>query len=370
LHREWLVLVLLSALFIAGGFWILVRAWPVGPALGWLAAATGLLIYHFSYLWRHLSDNRLKDESDAPVFPDLGLGNWLTITRAVLTAALTGFLLGPRPVGWLAWAPGLLYLVSAGIDYLDGYAARVTGRTTLLGEALDMKWDGVGLLAAATLSVFYGQTPWPYVLVGLARYLYLFGIWLREQRGLPIYPLPPSRFRRALAGVQMGFAGAILLPMFGPPVTWLAAWLFMLPFLIPFAYDFLAVSGWVQPRSFALTSVGPRMRARLSLALRALLIALLVSVTFFRPGLYPPEIEFLVVAVLIAMLLLGAAGRVAALIILLAAAFSLRSALFDWRYWLMMLSGAVLFMTGTGKYSVWKPEDWLIDHRAGETRKQ
>ncbi|RPJ50253.1 MAG: CDP-alcohol phosphatidyltransferase family protein, partial [Chloroflexi bacterium] len=302
LRREWLVFVLASALFILGGFLVLRKAWPVAPALGWLAVAITLLVYHYIYLWRHLDDNRLKGVPCAPLFPNLGLGNDLTITRAVLTAALAGFLMGPRPEGWLAWAPGLLYLASAGIDYLDGYAARVTHRTTILGETLDMKWDSEALLAAAALSVRYGQTPIPFVLVGLARYLYVFGIWVREKRGLPVYPLPPSRFRRALAGMQMGFAGVVLLPVFEPPATWVAAWLFMVPFLIPFAYDFLAVSGWVQRRGFTLAGFGPRLRAGLTLALRMLLAAQLVHLALFHIGpdsrQYPLAGTFLVVAAL------------------------------------------------------------------------
>ena len=92
------------------------------------------------------------------------------------------------------------------------------------------------MLAACLLLIQYGQAPVWYILVGLARYLFVFGLWLRQKMGLTNYPLPPNRIRRGLAGSQMGFIAVILLPVFTPPATLVAATLFMTPFSIAFLH--------------------------------------------------------------------------------------------------------------------------------------
>jgi CDP-diacylglycerol--glycerol-3-phosphate 3-phosphatidyltransferase len=97
------------------------------------------------------------------------------------------------------------------MDFLDGYVARVTHRTSRLGEILDMHWDGFGVLVASWLLVLYGQVQAWYLVVGLARYLFVAGMQIRERRGLTNYPLPPSMTRRAMAGAQMGFIAVVLL---------------------------------------------------------------------------------------------------------------------------------------------------------------
>jgi CDP-diacylglycerol--glycerol-3-phosphate 3-phosphatidyltransferase len=375
LRREWLIYLAASLAFVLGGYLLLASAWEPRYALRWLVVTLGLVAYQFGYLYRHLLDNRLKDGADTAVFPNLGLANGLTTARSVLTAALAGFLTVPWPGGWLAWAPGLLYLTSAVMDYLDGYVARITGRTTVLGEDLDMRWDGTGMLFGATLSVLYGQTPLPYLLVGLARYAFLFGLWVRERRGQPVYDLPPSRFRRALAGMQMGFVAVVLLPVYGPPVTQIAAVFFMLPLLIGFARDYLWVTGRLMPpeqdKTARLAQFHQRLTIFLPLALRALLAALLVNLIVYLLHQAPLAWTMIVLAGLAALsVVIGAAGRVFALLVVLMAGFSLRAAPLEWRYWFILVCSILLFMSGTGRYSLWKPEDWLIYRRAGDRAAQ
>jgi hypothetical protein len=107
----------------------------------------------------------------------------------------------------------------------------------------------------------------------------------------------------------------------------------------------------------------------LPLALRAALILLLASLILSQVQNNIPLIGILLVAsAAIPALLLGVTGRLAALAVLLMAGFGLRIDMQDWRYWVVFLCGALLFMTGTGKYSLWAPENWFIDHRAGEVR--
>jgi hypothetical protein len=66
---------------------------------------------------------------------------------------------------------------------------------------------------------------------------------------------------------------------------------------------------------------------------------------------------------------LGVLGRIAALAAMLMCGFILREAPLNGLYWALLLVGTGMFLTGTGRYSLWKPEDWLIFHRAGEANR-
>lgn len=375
LRREWTILSLMGVLFLLGLYLALQQSQSVRAPLVWLAMAGAMAIYQFASLWRLLPENR--SAAGAPLMPRLGLGNRLSITRSVLNAALIGFLALPGPlsdganwpVGWAAWLPGLLYLVSVILDYLDGYAARVRGEVTRLGEILDMNWDGAGMLFGSFLAVRYGQAPYPYVLVGLARYLFVFGLWLRRRKGLVTFDLPPRRFRRPIAGMQMGFVAIILLPVLSPPATQIAALLFMIPLLVSFVRDWFSVSGAI-PAATKPERQAPgwsTLREILPLIVRAVVIALLVYVLLDPLRLDHLFVRLMIIAMLaIPALLLGVAGRVVALAVVIMSALVLQIAPLDVRFWLILLTGTILFMTGTGRFSLWKPEEWLIDHRAGE----
>ncbi len=368
LRVEWAGYVLASLAFLTVTYLVLRQDWGANYSLRWLLVALGLVIYQFIFLWRHLGDNRQADSTR--LMPSIGLANWITMARGVFNAALAGFLLGSWPEGWLAWAPGVLYLTSAVMDFADGFAARVTGRVTVLGEALDMHWDGVGMFLAVTLSVLYGQAPVPYLLVGLARYLYLLGIWQRKKRGLPVYDLLPSRIRRPFAGVQMGVVAVVLLPVYGPPATQIAVTLFMIPFLLNFLRDWLTVSGQIHPsraQAGALSLLLQRLQEFFPLVVRATLVGLLIDLLLIQMRLAVPAPGIILVALpALVALSLGAAGRLFSLAVLLMAGFGLQAAPLEWRYWVILLLGISLMMTGTGRFSLWKPEDWLIYKRAGE----
>jgi CDP-diacylglycerol--glycerol-3-phosphate 3-phosphatidyltransferase len=371
LRLEWGLFAGASLAFVALGSGLLQQGWP--QVSWWLGSAAAALtvIYHLGTLWKHLGENRPKDGPQGSLYPSFGLANRITITRAILVAWLVGLVFGPRPTGMLAWAPSLLFLASALMDFVDGYAARVTRRTTVLGERLDMQWDSVGVLAASFLAVLYGQAPALYALIGLARYLYVGGLWLHRRRGGAVRDLPPSRFRRAMSGMQMGFLAVVLMPLYGPPETIIAGWLFMAPTLAGFARDFLVVTGriaWPLPvtASTLLRRLWAGLGIALPLALRAGLAGLLGSLLFTLPALRMGDLAVGVAVVAGLAVLLGAAGRAAALAALLLAGFAVQAAPGDLRLWALLLGSTLLFMTGTGKYSLWKPEEWLIDHRAGE----
>lgn len=360
LRRRWLLFAMAGALSLGGMYGLLAGAGlPAGLYLVPSAPAFGLLLHLF---WKALPDNRRADEKR--LLPRLGPGNWMTLLRGLLTALLSGFLLLPHPSGesMLAWLPGLLYCGAALADFFDGYLARVTRQPTRLGERLDMSFDGLGVLVASFLAVHYGQVPLFYLLVGIARYLFLGMIWLLGRLGRPVYPLPPSPARRPLAGLQMGALAAFLLPIFAAQATSLAATVFAIPFLVSFARDGLVVAGALHPAGRRSDS-WKNLERLAPLALRVAAVGLVTAqlVTRGRPD--APGLAALFVA---GLLTLGAAGRAAAIGgLALVGLFQAEAG------WSRMLAAqvsvfAALLLLGSGPLSLWRPEERWLYRRAGE----
>jgi CDP-diacylglycerol--glycerol-3-phosphate 3-phosphatidyltransferase len=244
LRTQWTWVAIVAALTTATGAAFLRQWWEAPSTLGWSLASMALCSYFLIFSWRNLSSNHRPGEK--VLLPSLGAGNLLTLGRAGLFGALAGFLVLPRPEGFLTWAPGSIYILAGIVDILDGTLARRQNHVTLLGEKLDMSLDGLGVLLASGLVVKFGLAPGWYLLVGLARYLFLAGLGILTILHIPTYPLKSNPLRRLLAGLQMGFMGAVLIPVFSPAFTSLAAIFFAAPFLINFIYDWLVASGFTQ----------------------------------------------------------------------------------------------------------------------------
>ncbi|MCA9930299.1 MAG: CDP-alcohol phosphatidyltransferase family protein, partial [Anaerolineales bacterium] len=211
----------------------------------WLLLAGFAMVYCLWVVWHGLVENHRSGEQ--MLLATLGWGNRLTLMRGLVISMVAGFLFSPWPQGALAWLPVLLYTVADVADYLDGYTARVTNHATKLGERLDMEYDGLGMLIVSFLAVWYRQLPWWYLILGLARYLFVLGIWWRQRRGLPIYDLQPSVHRRIFAGFQMGFMSAVLWPILPPDGATIAGTLFAVPTALGFLRDWLVVNGRLDP---------------------------------------------------------------------------------------------------------------------------
>jgi CDP-diacylglycerol--glycerol-3-phosphate 3-phosphatidyltransferase len=390
LQKQWAGLSLLGAALLAAQFIGLQAAWPA-YAWRWLLLATAGSLWLCWTLWRGLAFNHTSDSKQ--LLTSLGPGTQLTWLRGLFLAFLAGLLLSPRPPGWLAWLPGLYYTLAAAADLFDGYLARRSRQVTLLGQILDLKLDGAGVLIAAFLVVQYGQAPAWYLLVGLVRYLFIAWIWLRRRLGLPVYDLPPSATRRPFAGAQMGVLAVLLWPVFTPPGTHLAAALFAIPFLVGFSLDGLAVGGWrpsgrnpeLAGSTDALLTGPADLSARMSLLrtitrwspvlLRFAVVLLLsariseqyVSLSTGEIFLSQPALGLIGFGLFgMVLLSLGAAGRLGALAVLFSAGFHQRLAGLDSVDLLLIAGGTGLFFLGTGPLSLWKPEDRLIRKRLGE----
>jgi CDP-diacylglycerol--glycerol-3-phosphate 3-phosphatidyltransferase len=374
LRRRWWVVAFLYAMSLAAGYALLSVTWHPAYVWRWAVLAGSGLVYGLWLLGRGLKDNHRQGE--ALVLPTLGAGNAVTLLRGLLLGLLAGFLFAPRPFSWLAWAPALLYSLAIVADYLDGYLARVTHHATLLGATLDMEFDALGMLVATILAVGYGQMPVWYLLPGLARYLFVFGMAWRRRQGKPVYPLVHRPSRRMMAGFQMSFTSVLLWPLFSPPATTLAGVVFTLPFMAGFIEDWLEVSGRIGPASHRYraakrlaTVVGTMW---LPLLLRLALVAVVLGSAIAGMGSasspWTGSILGPVAAVAAVMLALGAVGRLAALGLLVATCSAILARGLDAGNGLALVCAIALMLLGSGAYSIWRPEDALLSRRAGDKK--
>jgi CDP-diacylglycerol--glycerol-3-phosphate 3-phosphatidyltransferase len=354
-------LVLLTSTFT----WL--RTWWSHPnPLRWLLMSGLAMAYLLWVLWRGLGDNHRKGEAE--LLPKLGLGNILSIARGFILVVFCGFLFSPWPnTGRTAWLPGLLYTLAALPDYLDGAAARLTNHVTRLGEALDISIDSLGVLGVSVLSVQYGQVPWWYLPVGLARYLFLAGIWVRERLGLPVYGLPFSVRRRGYAALTMGLFFVILYPVFTPPGTHIAATVFAIYLLGGFLWDWFLTIGWLPAQP------GARYLRLENLVANYLPVPHRILLFSWGLAIFLPEllsntgsILLWVEAAVIVCLILGIAGRTAAIAALVILGFHQAAAPLDsLQMGLIVLHTNLLFL-GTGILSIWPVENHLIRRRVGD----
>jgi CDP-diacylglycerol--glycerol-3-phosphate 3-phosphatidyltransferase len=389
LKKAWWTAFLFCLLFILLCFSGLSLSWQLTEALKWLLQTAAVNAYVLWLLWQALKKN------DHPAAysgrPDLGAANWLTLLRGFLIGTLAGFLFPAASISadrfsLLAWTPGAVYLVAAVLDYFDGYVARITKHESRLGEWLDTQIDAVGLLIAPALAIEYGRLPIFYISVGLAYYVFQFGIWYRKKRGWPVIKVLPHPAKRMLAGFQMGLVAFALLPLFSRPVLTLAAFIFMVPLLAGFIRDWLVVCGsveidqrqqtrWDRPIALLLTRLLPVL-LRFVMGVAGIFffydaVTVLSAGAEIVPGKRPYFTEYfdppalLLMATAALMIASGIITRIAALFICI----FLTGALTSWDsppgLFFLFSCAAILMLTGSGLLSTWHPEDSLLLKRQG-----
>jgi CDP-diacylglycerol--glycerol-3-phosphate 3-phosphatidyltransferase len=412
LRRQWLIVAALYAAAILLGFSLLQQALLTQSqqSLQWLTLAAIAMAIQLGILWLALPYNRRQGSSLAPgataqVVPSLGYANAVTLLRGLFACMLAGFLFAPEPVGWLAWLPAILYTLDRLVDFVDGYVARVTRSETKLGEILDIEFDGLGILIAITLGIQYGKLPIWYLLLGLARQLFVFGMWLLRRQGKPVYDLSPSEHRRMIAGFQTGFITVVLWPLWPPSVTLLAAYIMAIPLVFSFGRDWLVVSGAIDPTSPTYLRLRARaglliegwlpLIARLGAVLLALPIlwgaaaTLLPRAADLGAGATPPGASPEGVALLglvgspllggallllgflaVLSVLLGAAGRLGALALAAIAALDIAAHGLHWDGNAVLLICTIIVVhLGSGKWALWRPEEPILRTKAGAAPK-
>lgn len=308
------------------------------------------------------------------LFSTLGAANWITLWRAAGIIVLAGFLpmalktdFGLLTQGWIAWVPGSAYLVIATLDLLDGYVARRQQRETELGKQLDIVTDAAGLLIASLLAVALGRLPSLYLLVGLAYYVFVFGIWFRKKRSLPIVTLRSRPYSRIIAGCQMGLVAMALLPNFKPAFTGLAGYIFMTPLLAGFFRDWLVVSCRI--------STDGNQQSRLDIWTRSLVmrfLPLVLRLIVLSGGIamlagstvYLTHLSWqLVHSVCCLLTALGCMGRSAGLFLVVLLGSNQSPFGISLLSMTLFGSAAALVLLGTGSKSLWAPEERILYRR-------
>lgn len=369
----WAALVLFSPWLVTIFFcWPILCSKPITimGLLPGLAAAAHIA----RYLYHHLLSNHRYSEEDH-LFSTLGTANWITLLRAAAIVALAGFLplavqpdLGLLSQERLAWASGIVYLGISIFDLLDGYVARRQGHETELGTQLDIVTDAAGLLVASLLAVALGRLPFIYLLVGLAYYPFVFGIWLRQRRAMPVVALQSRPYARIIAGCQMGLVAMALLPIFKPAFTYLAASIFMTPLLIGFLRDWLVVSCRIKTDADQQSRLDLWMQ---SLAMKPLPLALRLIIftggitTLAGNGVFQTHLSWQLAHSFFCLLAaIGFMGRTAGLFLVLLLGSS--QSPFGTTILSMTLfsTAAALMLNGTGTMSLWAPEETILYRRS------
>ncbi len=218
---------------------------PDAIKVRWGVGAAAALVFQLIILWRDLPATHRPGE--AVILPKLGPGNWLTLARGLLLGLLAGFVTMPPQQGGVSWLPVLLYTAADLLDFFDGLAARLSGHVTALGEKLDIELDGLGIGLAVLLVILAGKIGWWFLLVALARYWFVAGLWWRRKNNRPVYDLTASRYRRLIAGYNMGFLSVALWPIMNRAAVTVGAAVFVPPLLLIFARDWLVASGRLDP---------------------------------------------------------------------------------------------------------------------------
>lgn len=318
-----------------------------------------------------------RPDLNSPQFPNLGWANGLTLLRGGLIALTGGFLLQPAPPGLIAWLPGLIYGFAALLDRIDGFVARRTRRTSVLGSELDTLFDALGLLIAPLLAIQSGKLHWSFFAVSLAYYVFIFGLYWRQKNQRPTYPLLPSQLRRAFAGFQMGFVAFVLLPAFSSNVTRLLGVAFMLPILIGFFIDWLIVSGringalqniqatFLRIEQFSKHLLQPTLRFTIGLLVFSLLLFnhQLFEANAFGVNLTSSaSIGLTLLAILI---ITGTGARIAAFLLLIACSYLFRQETIYWYQSLLLLTTSWLLLFGPGSYCLWRGDDIWVNRQDG-----
>lgn len=385
LHRQWAAI---AGIWAAAwlGFYILLR--PVWPLSGrWLILSGLMLAYELWIVRRNLPGNHRYHETE--LLPSIGPGNGLTLVRGLCIGLMAGFLFGPWPPGAIAWVIVLLYTITDVADYFDGYLARRANHVTPLGGALDMEFDGLGTLVVILLAVSFGQLPWWYLGLGLARYMFVFGLWLRRRLRRPIHEIGPSAHRRVFAGFQMGFLSVVLWPILPRSMAVISGSLFAAATGLGFLRDWLVVSGRLDPTHPTYLRIQSRLYRLFAVILPpmwrfALVVAVLSIMLGVSPSFQPTSWRDLIaswgvsgaaffasaiafIAVIGAPLVgLGILGRILSVALTLPIGFDIATRGLQWDNGLALVSVVFIQLLGPGPFALWPLEERFIFRRLGE----
>lgn len=216
-------------------------------------------------------------------YASLGAATIITISRGYLLAMLAGFLFCPMyntiNYPWVKWLPGFIYLIAGIADYLDGYIARVRQHESLFGQKLENYFDSFGLMAAPILAVVLRRLPLWYLLIIVVQSVVSIVLFIRKTFGRKNAEIPARPNARIVAGIQMGFVGFALLPLFSVNALALVALAVLFPSMWEFIVDLLHAT---RPSIIKLLDKKSQLFSNMKLILR---IAIFVFAIFMLPKL-------------------------------------------------------------------------------------
>lgn len=331
------------------------------PRFGWpgLGLALASWLWHWSVVWRNRDANRESLASKR--LETLGIPNWMSVMRGLLNSTLLGFLWSDlQAVGWL---PAILYTVSALLDIFDGLVARLRQQTTLLGGIIDLEFDAAGVLIVVVVGIGLGQLPVWFLLVGLARYLFVWGHRWRERRNRPNLPLTASHNRRVMAGLLMGYLTVVLYPVVDPVAARVAAFAFGLPLLIGFGRDWLTTTGALDVDSPFYQTWRPRYKLVIELVTPQIgrIVALILVVAMVVP-LDPARASSWVGVIGLTMVALGIVPRLGGIFLI---AYAVLGMPLTTAALLLLLCALLMVQFGLRRYVIWAPEERIFAARLG-----
>jgi len=331
-------------------------------SLQWGIVATLIWGYAWQQCWQRRDTNRPTEF--APLYTSLGLANRLTLLRGLLIAMTAGFIFQHPQFAFTIWIPALLYSVAAILDRVDGFVARRTKHSSLLGSTLDNIFDALGLIVAPILAVDLGKIHWSYLLVSVAYYAFQLGLAWRRKNKRTIAALAPNKLRRTLAGFQMGYVAVALWPPFSSSITQASGFAFMLPVLLGFIVDWFIVTGRLQPRQTAnyfdaLKSFSYRY---LLPSLRIVYLCFLAALVF---NVEMSEVSLLSLSLGSILILLGCGARIGAVIILLVLALQTPSLMITPALLALLWLSSWIALLGSGRFSAWRGDDDWVERQDG-----
>ncbi len=201
-----------------------------------------------------------RKRSDQPaIFP----ANWVTLTRMVLIAGVTGLVADSfgRPVSITALVT--LSAVALALDAVDGQVARRTGTATPLGGRFDGEADAF-LILVLSIAVSRDYGSWV-LAIGAARYAFLLAGLLIPWLAAPLPPRYWGKVVAAVTGIVLTVAASGLLNRITGMIAVAAA-------LLLLAESFGRNVIWLYR-----TGAGPRARLAVRFTIAALALVLLWS---------------------------------------------------------------------------------------------
>ncbi|MCF7804269.1 MAG: CDP-alcohol phosphatidyltransferase family protein [Candidatus Marinimicrobia bacterium] len=329
-------------------------------AMRWFLGVALVFFYITTEFYHRLNQNRPPNGDR--LFPSLGIANTITFFRGFLLALLAGLIFSPEILSRAPYLPAILYLLAGILDGFDGHIARRRDHISSLGQMLENRFDALGILVASTMGIALGKLPVWYMSIGLAYYLFILGRKWRLRTGKPVIELQPDRFRSVAAGIQMGFLGIALLPIFPGEITKIAAPGFFIPTVYLFLRDWLITAGIID-------SVGGRYRSFVSkikgtgrwILLPVIRIGIAGAFLWgVLSGGYHMTPGYMVVGILTLFVFMGVTAQITAIVLMCALGITLQPGAISPQTFIIIYCSIAILFFGSGRFSLWRPEEQFL----------